>query len=146
MFFMAYPLYEWAKIVYNDRDYNEEVGPMYCMKCGKETQADQVFCERCLQVMDAYPVKPDAAIHLPRRNPAPVAKKTTHRKRVPTPEEQLVQLKQANRRLMIIGLVLALLWGITIGALVYQLMQPDEAPAPATTKNYTYASESEGTR
>ena len=112
---------------------------MYCMKCGKETQENQVFCERCLQVMDTYPVKPDVAIHLPNRNQPPVTKKPTHRKRILKPEEQLVLLKKANRRLFLAGLVLLLLWGLTFGALVYQLTLPEETPTPANNKNYTYA-------
>ena len=119
---------------------------MYCMKCGKETQDNQVFCERCLQVMDAYPVKPDAAINLPNRNVAPAAKKPAHRKRALKPEEQIAQLKKVNRRLRIIGLVLAVLLGISIGAIVYHMMQPEEDPTPDTRRNYTYASESESTR
>ena len=112
---------------------------MYCMKCGKETQENQVFCERCLQVMDIYPVKPDAAIHLPHRSQPPASKKPGHRKRTLTPEEQVVLLKKANRRLFLVGFVLLLLWGLTFGALVYQLTQPKETSIPTNNKNYTYA-------
>ena len=119
---------------------------MYCMKCGKETQDNQVFCESCLQVMDAYPVKSDAAINLPNRTPAPATKKAALRKRTPKLEEQVVQLKKINRQLLIVCLVLALLWGISIGALIYQLTRPEEKPQPDTRRNYTYASESESTR
>ena len=40
---------------------------MNCMKCGVEIPEQQVFCDHCLQIMEQYPVKPDAHIHLPKR-------------------------------------------------------------------------------
>ena len=40
---------------------------MTCMKCGVEIPENQVFCDSCLSVMNRYPVKPDAHIHLPKR-------------------------------------------------------------------------------
>lgn len=115
---------------------------MHCMKCGKETQGDQVFCERCLQVMDTYPVKPDAAIQLPNRNPQPAAKKANHRKRALPPEEQIEQLKKANRRLFWVCMIFALLLSFCIGMVIYQLTEPKNDQAPSSNKNYTYAPES----
>ena len=47
---------------------------MYCLKCGRDTKSEQVFCNDCLAVMDAYPVKPDTAIHLPKRDPQTASK------------------------------------------------------------------------
>ncbi len=115
---------------------------MYCMKCGKETQQDQVFCESCLQVMDAYPVKPDAAIQLPIRAQRTPSKKSAHRKRKIPLEEQVANLKKANRRLRLTVFVLGLIAAIFIGVGVYQLTVPKDADNSATNQNYTYAPDS----
>ena len=42
---------------------------MACMKCGKDVNEPQVFCDECLAVMERYPVKPGTAIQLPKRQP-----------------------------------------------------------------------------
>ena len=39
---------------------------MHCLKCGKQTKSEHVFCPGCLTVMEAYPVKPDVHIQLPK--------------------------------------------------------------------------------
>lgn len=48
---------------------------MYCLKCGKETEADNVFCAGCLEVMEKYPVKPGTAVYIPSRKKAVEDKK-----------------------------------------------------------------------
>lgn len=91
---------------------------MRCIKCGKDTQDNHVFCESCLTVMDAYPVKPDTAIHLPNRQETAV-KKAAPRKRVLTPEEQMERLKKAHRRLRWYFLILLLLFIASLAAVAY---------------------------
>lgn len=113
---------------------------MQCIKCGKDTQANQVFCESCLQVMDAYPVKPDAAIHLPSRTTQPSSKKASRKKAIPA-EEQIVGMKKTIRRLRIFSLVLAALLVLTTGVLVYRMTRPQQQEDPVSKKNYTYSSE-----
>lgn len=112
---------------------------MYCLKCGKDTQGEQVFCENCLQVMDAYPVKPDTAIHLPKRSTQSAPKKPVHRKKVISGEEQVAQLKTANRRLRLTVACLVLALGVCIGALVYRMLQPQPETNTNVGKNYTYS-------
>ena len=81
---------------------------MNCMKCGRETRDDRVFCPKCLEAMERCPVPPDVAVWLPKRQPAS-AKKTAAHKRALSPEEQLVRLKRRNRWLTgIVCLLLAL--------------------------------------
>ena len=114
---------------------------MFCLKCGKETKGEQVFCDSCLQVMDAYPVRSDTPIHLPNRETQP-SKKQAHRKKAISPEEQIQQLKTTNRRLAltVLGLILAL--GICAGAFAYHLMNYPAQQIPDTGnygKNYTYS-------
>ena len=115
---------------------------MFCLKCGKETKGEQVFCDGCLQVMDSYPVRHDAPIHLPNRTEAHPPKKPTHRKKAIPPEEQIQQLKASNRRLVLIVLSLILALGICAGAFAYHLANYPGQPTPAsgnTGKNYTYS-------
>lgn len=90
---------------------------MYCMKCGREITGDQVFCPKCLETMERYPVKPDVVVQLPQRRETSL-KKSAPRKKVLTAEEQILRLKKKNRLLTaILCLVLitaAFLFSITI--------------------------------
>lgn len=82
---------------------------MYCLKCGNETENDQVFCGHCLEVMEMYPVKPGTPARIPHRNLNTAAKKQARRK-TPSMEDQIMRLKVAVRTLLaILGAVLILL-------------------------------------
>lgn len=115
---------------------------MYCLKCGKDTKGEQIFCDACLQVMDAYPVKSDTPIHLPKRNtPQASSKKPPHRKKATPPEEQIQHLKATNRRLLLMVLCLIVALGICAGSLAYCLLnsQPKTDAIPSGSgRNYTY--------
>ena len=90
---------------------------MYCLKCGKDTKGEQIFCDDCLAVMDAYPVKSDTPIHLPKRSTQqPTTKKAPSRKKVIPLEDQIQQLKATNRRLILMVLSLIMALGICAGA------------------------------
>ena len=69
---------------------------MNCMKCGREIKSDQVFCPKCLELMERTPVKSDVVIKLPQRSEIP-QKKAAPRKKTRTAEEQVVLLKRKNR-------------------------------------------------
>ena len=86
---------------------------MHCLKCGKNTKNEQVFCPQCLAVMDTYPVKADARIQLPNHANREGPKKSGKKRRPPSLEEQLVTLRRRNRRLVALLLVAALLLGVT---------------------------------
>lgn len=73
---------------------------MNCMKCGREFDGDQAFCPHCLDQMSKNPVKPGVVINLPSR-PDTSQKKPISRKRVRTPEEQILRLKRINKGLII---------------------------------------------
>jgi len=79
---------------------------MNCMKCGRETQDERVFCEECLAEMEKYPVRPGTVVLLPRRKEPSIIKKMPKR-HVPTPEEQLVSLRKCVRILAILLAVCA---------------------------------------
>ena len=82
---------------------------MQCLKCGKQTRNEQVFCSGCLAVMEAYPVKPDVHIQLPKDTNRESPKKSGKKRRTPSLEEQIVTLRRRNRRLVAVLLILVLL-------------------------------------
>ena len=87
---------------------------MQCLKCGNETEENQVFCRHCLEVMEKYPVKCTAPVHLPDRKLDAPPKKISRKKWLYSPEEQISHLKTTRRRLIITVVVLSLL--IVLGA------------------------------
>ena len=73
---------------------------MHCLKCGRETENEQVFCDECLEAMKSYPVKPGTAIQLPKRAPQEEPKRKAHHRRALPPEEQVLVLRKAVRWLL----------------------------------------------
>lgn len=108
---------------------------MTCMKCGREIPAEQVFCDGCLEVMEKYPVKRDAAIHLPLRKEQSSSKKQGGRRRQLPPEEQVVFLRKRLRRARAAAVVLCLLFIVAAAGFVWQLLDND-ATIPLG-RNYT---------
>ena len=104
---------------------------MWCLKCGKDTKNEQVFCPQCLAGMDAYPVKPDVHIQLPSHNTRDFTKKNAKKKRTPSPEEMVEVLRSRNRRLL--ALVLALM--LALGALGYAYFKQTTAPVSEENKD-----------
>lgn len=105
---------------------------MNCMKCGREISAGQVFCDSCLSIMEKYPVKPDTAVQLPRRQAQSAAKKA---KRQPSPEEQILHWRKRYRRL-VACLLAALLLLAAAGTAIWYLWSKEQAPIPMG-RNYT---------
>lgn len=66
---------------------------MNCMKCGRETHEDSVFCQDCLVEMQKYPVDPGTVVLLPRRKEGASVKKMPKR-HAPSPEERLAVLQK----------------------------------------------------
>lgn len=91
---------------------------MNCMKCGRETTAEQVFCDDCRLEMEKYPVKPGTVVLLPRRREYVAPKKASKRHAIPL-EEQVRILKNRARWLLILLLVCVAL----ILAMVYPSVQ-----------------------
>ena len=109
---------------------------MNCMKCGRETVEDDVFCGECLAEMEKYPVRPGVVVHLPRRREEPAAKKSYgRRKAAPPPEEQVKRLKKVIRRLNIALLVLVLLLLIAGYFAAVHLMESDVEFLPGQNYN-----------
>lgn len=106
---------------------------MNCMRCGKEIQQPQVFCDACLAAMDAHPVKPDIRVQLPVR-PVPTGK-PSGKKTPPSLESQIKLLRRRNKHLAT-ALLCALLALALSGVLIFHLSQP-EAPSQDIGKNYS---------
>lgn len=107
---------------------------MYCLKCGKDTTGEQVFCDSCLQAMEAYPVKPGTPVNLPNKKSNTDPKKTSHRKRPMTADEQIANLAKHLRRSRFLGLILAVLLLAASALLLYEVLNPD---GPVIGQNYT---------
>ena len=77
---------------------------MHCVKCGRKTEGEQVFCQLCLEDADKYPVKPGTPIQLPHRAPElPVKKKPGKEKPELKPEERIARLRRRVRWLTLGG-------------------------------------------
>ena len=107
---------------------------MGCLKCGAETDSGQVFCRACLEDMQQYPVKPDTAIQLPRRDEQH-AEKAQAIRREPTAKEQVVRLRTAIKWLLAVIALLSVLLCLTGVLLIHTL---NTQPADNNLgKNYT---------
>ena len=109
---------------------------MNCMKCGAETPENQVFCDHCLLVMEAEPVKPGVHVHLPKRALAVEdPKKPVKKKRTPSPEEQISALKMKILRMRLAIVILAFIVCVITGFLGLKLYE--DFKTPETGRNYT---------
>ena len=113
---------------------------MLCLKCGKKTEAEQIFCPHCLEVMENYPVKPGVHIQLPNRTVAPVQKKQGRKRRILNADEQVAYLRGKVQQQWALMAVLALALLITIGTMFFTMSKPEE---PEIGKNYTYTEPTE---
>ena len=110
---------------------------MHCLKCGKETADNQVFCVDCLAAMQDYPVKPGAAVHLPHREAPSLEKKQPARRQILTTETHTAHLRTMVRWLTAIIAVLSILLCATAGMLIHTL--ENQSASQTIGKNYTTA-------
>lgn len=84
---------------------------MGCMKCGRDTVEERIFCDTCLEVMKRYPVKPGIAIQLPKHKDGYPSKRAAapRRRQAPTMEEIIRRLRKQVRNLVILWLITLLL-------------------------------------
>lgn len=105
---------------------------MQCLKCGREIDADAVFCDRCLDEMAKYPVKPDTVVLLPKWE----SFRTPERRPKAAPVDPVTHLKKQNRILArMLAIALLLMIGLTCGIL-WLLQSPEEAIAVG--QNYSF--------
>ena len=88
---------------------------MSCMKCGRELEEGQVFCQECLEGMAKYPVKPGTVVMLPKRSTAHAPKKSHAKRRsYSSPEDKIRAMKKWLRFMLI-------MWLLTLGLLIFSL-------------------------
>lgn len=104
---------------------------MGCLKCGRDTKEDAVFCPECLLNMQRYPVRPGTPVMLPTRERV-VPKKVPKRRAVP-PEEQIKSLKKRIRALTALWIVTLL--ALAVLAVVSWRVLPHPQHRPG--QNYT---------
>jgi len=112
---------------------------MQCLKCGKDTSGDHVFCDECLSVMREYPVKPGIPIQLPQRENR-AAEKNPLPRREATPTEQINQLRTTIRWLLVTVAVLSVMLISTAAMLIHTLERNTVRPNTGNSdigKNYT---------
>lgn len=108
---------------------------MYCLKCGNETENEQVFCQRCLDVMEQYPVKPGTIARIPHRSSNASSKKQNRRK-IHSMEDQVIRLRVTVRTLLaVLGAALVVL-GIFVWLYFDALGKLSEAPESSKGTNY----------
>lgn len=118
---------------------------MNCMKCGKETNGTNVFCDPCLAEMDHYPIKPGTKVLIPTR-PEPVEGRHLRVKKERTPEEQINALHKLVHFLLIVVSCLVTTLALTMSLLFYTLVDAAE-PAEQTSpvgRNYSTSTPADG--
>lgn len=107
---------------------------MYCLKCGKKTEDEHVFCAACQHTMEKYPIKPGTAVTLPKRDASGTVKRATPRKRTVPLDEQILALRKTLRRTRLLVVVLVVVLAMAAALLVHEVSEID---LPAIGQNYT---------
>ena len=106
---------------------------MQCLKCGRKTEEQQVFCKDCLQAVSAYPISPTAVVHIPQRPTAPV--KLSYQKEH-SDTDTIAQMRVTIRWLTATVAVLSVLLCLLAGMLFYNL---NKQPEQNIGRNYSTA-------
>ena len=107
---------------------------MGCLKCGRDLEEGQVFCNSCLEDMERHPVSPGTPISLPRPRSAAAARKPARMKLPPSAEEQVKRLRRRCRWLTAL-IVLLVIGCIALGLVSLRLIQ--QSRKPARGQNYS---------
>ena len=99
---------------------------MHCLRCGRETDDERVFCFLCESVMVKHPVKPNTVVTIPERS---VRLRTTPTRKPQKSEEDTDQLHRTilQLRLWVCMLMAALM--LCVGVLTWQELSREDTPA-----------------
>ena len=105
---------------------------MQCLRCGRETEGEQVFCFLCETTMMKHPVKPNTVVTIPERS---IRERVSTPRRTVRTEEDTDQLRRTilQLRLWVCMLMAALM--LCVGVLTWQELTREEKPAIG--QNYT---------
>ena len=116
---------------------------MNCLRCGRETENQQVFCKACLDYMALHPVKSDTPVYLPVRKEkeAPRKQRRWHR-RERSAEETVVILRKRVRFLTAVTLILFSLLSAAVAGVWLAKEQGAEIPIPNIGQNFLTSGDS----
>ena len=115
---------------------------MNCLRCGRETAEQQVFCNLCLDDMARHPVKSDTPIYLPNRKTKEPSKKQPHwQKRERTPEEMVTILRKRVRILAVLCVILFMMLAAAAAGVWFARQQGAELSIPKDNPNYQIITE-----
>ena len=99
---------------------------MQCLRCGRETEDEHVFCFLCEAAMMKHPVKPNTVVNIPERS---VRSRNPQPRRQQRQEEENEQLHRTvmQLRLWVCMLMAALM--LCVGVLTWQELSRDDEPA-----------------
>ena len=105
---------------------------MQCLRCGRETDGDHVFCFLCESVMVKQPVKPNTVVTIPERS---VRLRSTPVRKPQKQEEDTEHLHRTilQLRLWVCMLMAALM--LCVGVLTWQELTREDKPVIG--QNYT---------
>lgn len=109
---------------------------MFCLKCGSETENEQVFCNHCLETMEKHPVKPGTPVKIPYRDTNTASKKL-NRRRVLTLEEQVIRMRVLVRTLIALLGAITVVLGIFVWLYFQQIQTSKDLPETSKGTNYT---------
>lgn len=115
---------------------------MNCLKCGRELERAQAFCDLCQADMERYPVKPGTPVPLPNlKKPLPPKKPQKPKKK---PEEQVQALRFALKWVTAALVVALLAFSLCAGLLLHSLFQEDDTPVIGQNYSANPSSSPEG--
>lgn len=109
---------------------------MNCMRCGREAGGGSVFCQACREDVERHPVPPETVLVLPEKKPQPAQRRTSSKKKDPTPEEQVKRLQTQIRRLTAVLICLCLVFALFITAVIWGLLTRPREQEDDIGKNY----------
>lgn len=114
---------------------------MGCLKCGRDLEEGQIFCNSCLESMAKCPVKPGTPISLPKsREDAPVRKPP----RIKLPLSQEEQVRRLRKRCRWLTALAAVLLAVCLVLGLINLWQLQQARKPQRGQNYSTMETTEG--
>lgn len=92
---------------------------MNCIRCGKETEENQVFCNECLEDMERHPVRPGTPVQLPNRENRGPTKRSTFRLAASKWENQIFRLKYTIVWLIILIILLVAALALCVSIILH---------------------------
>lgn len=90
---------------------------MQCIKCGRDIEEPNVFCDECLADMKKYPVRPGTVVQLPKYH-EPVQKKQPVKRKPPVTLEDQLKLVRKWARMLAAALAVSILLLLGAGYLI----------------------------